>query len=68
MNTGIQYISDEAGDRVGVIIPIELWESTTSIREPGRRCDLSEYYGVYRDVISDPDALAQSLCDEWGHS
>jgi len=65
MNTGIHYISDKAGNRVGVFIPIELWERTFPIREPKKRCDLREYYGVYRKSIPDPDALSQSLRDEW---
>ena len=65
MNTDIQYISDEAGNRIGVIVPIELWERTSQIREPRKQCDLSKYYGAYRDVIPDPDVLVQSLRDEW---
>ena len=31
MNTSdLQYVSDEKGDRIAVIVPIELWEELTS--------------------------------------
>ena len=32
-STEIQYISDESGNTVGVIIPIELWREIESERE-----------------------------------
>ena len=28
--SNLQYVSDEKGDRVAVIVPIELWEELTS--------------------------------------
>jgi hypothetical protein len=28
-------------------------------------CDISQYYGVYRECIPHPDDLAASLRDEW---
>jgi PHD/YefM family antitoxin component YafN of YafNO toxin-antitoxin module len=31
--SGIQYVSDENGDAVGVIVPIELWREIESERE-----------------------------------
>ncbi|HXG94333.1 MAG TPA: prevent-host-death protein [Blastocatellia bacterium] len=31
--TGIQYISDESGNTVGVIVPIDLWREIESERE-----------------------------------
>ena len=33
MSTQIQYISDEEGHAVGVIVPIELWRKIESERE-----------------------------------
>lgn len=33
LDTGIQYVSDEAGCPVSVIIPIELWRELASERE-----------------------------------
>lgn len=29
----LQYVSDEKGDRIAVIVPIELWEELTSENE-----------------------------------
>jgi antitoxin YefM len=31
--TGIQYVSDEAGTTIGVIVPIEIWREIESERE-----------------------------------
>lgn len=31
--TGIQYISDESGTTIGVIVPIDLWREIESERE-----------------------------------
>lgn len=31
--TDLQYVSDEKGDRIAVIVPIELWEELTSENE-----------------------------------
>ena len=31
--SNLQYVSDEKGDRIAVIVPIELWEELTSENE-----------------------------------
>lgn len=31
--TDLQYVSDEKGDRIAVIVPIKLWEELTSENE-----------------------------------
>ena len=31
--TDLKYVSDEKGDRIAVIVPIELWEELTSENE-----------------------------------
>ena len=31
--SNLQYVSDEKGDRVAVIVPIEIWEELTSENE-----------------------------------
>ena len=62
----IQYVYDAGGQKKGVIIPIELWERTLQVKQPRiTSCNLSEFYGMYRDLIKDPDAEAKALRDEW---
>ncbi len=61
----IQYVYDADGRRTGVIIPIDLWERTAGQLEPRRRCRFDDFYGIYRDHIQDPDAVASDLRDEW---
>ncbi len=61
----IQYVYDANGRRTGVIIPIDLWERTVGSLEPRRRCRFDDVYGIYRDLIRDPDAIASGLRGEW---
>lgn len=62
----IQYVYDAGGNKVGVIVPIDLWERTLQIRPPkDTSCNIKEYYGIYRDVIKDPDTVSRELRDEW---
>ena len=62
----IQYVYDAGGHKKGVIIPIELWERTLQVKQPRTTsCNLSEYYGMYRDLMKDPGAEAKALRDEW---
>ena len=42
-----------------------LWERIVGSLEPRRRCRFDEVYGVYRDLIRDPDVIASGLRDEW---
>lgn len=61
----IQYIYDGSGHKTAVIVPIDVWEKVLIPPEKQRRCDISQYYGVYREFIQNPDNLAASLRDEW---
>jgi len=62
----IQYVYDAAGHRRSVIIPIELWEKTLRVTKPRHAsCNPQEYYGIYREKILNPEAVAQALRDEW---
>lgn len=61
----IQYVYDANGRRTGVIVPIDLWGRTAGSLEPRRRCRLDDFYGIYCDLIRDPDAIASDLRDEW---
>ena len=61
----IQYVYDADGRRTGVIVPIESLGADVGSLEPRRRCRFDEVYGVYRDLIRDPDVIASGLRDEW---
>lgn len=62
----IQYVYDAAGHKRSVIIPIELWEKTLQVQKPRHvPCNPQEYYGIYREKIQNPVAVAKALRDEW---
>ncbi len=61
----IQYVYDADGRRTGVLVPIDLWEETVGSIEPRRKCRFEDVYGIYRDLVRDPDAVAAALRDEW---
>ena len=62
----IQYVYDASGHKKSVIIPIELWEQTLQVQKPRiSPCNPEEYYGIYRDIIKNPDEVARSLRREW---
>ncbi len=64
----IQYVYDASGHKKSVIIPIELWEQTLQVEKPRiSPCNPQEYYGMYRDIIKNPDEVARSLRREWNH-
>lgn len=61
----IQYMYDGSGHKTAVIVPIDVWEKVLIPSENRARCDISQYYGVYRKFIPNPDKLAASLRDKW---
>ncbi len=65
MIENIQYVYDCTGHKTGVIVPIDIWEKVLTPNDKQSRCDISQYYGVYREFIPHPDKLAASLRDEW---
>ncbi|NLL09887.1 MAG: hypothetical protein BWY45_02593 [Euryarchaeota archaeon ADurb.Bin294] len=65
MIENIQYIYDCTGHKTAVIVPIDIWEKVLTPCDKQSRCDISQYYGVYREFIAHPDKLAASLRDEW---
>ena len=62
----IQYVYDSGGLKRSVIIPIELWEKTLGVQRLQKTpCNPQDYYGIYRDRITNPIAVARALRDEW---
>lgn len=61
----IQYVYDSTGQKTAVIVPIKIWEKVGDIHYEKKSPDLTRYYGVYRDYISDPDNISKSLREEW---
>lgn len=61
----IHYIYDNAGHKTAVIVPIDLWERVRLPSDCQSKCDISRFYGIYRNYISNPDELAKKLRDEW---
>lgn len=65
----IQYVYDAGGNKVSVLIPLDLWERTLQVTPPKiTSCKVKECYGIYRDVIKDPDTVARELRDEWNRT
>ena len=62
----IRYVYDTGGNKVSVLIPVEMWERTLQVENPKiTLCNFQKYYGIYRDLITDPEAVAHALRDEW---
>ena len=62
----IQYIYDARGHKKSVIIPVELWEKSLGMEKPlTSPCNPEDYFGIYRDAIKDPAAIARALRHEW---
>ena len=62
----IQYINDKEGNKKSVIIPVELWERILQVQKPRIvPCNPQDYFGIYKDMIKDPAAVARYLRNEW---
>jgi len=61
----IQYVYDGDGHKTAVIVPIDLWEKAGITIIEGKTCDISHFYGAYRDCMPNPDTIARSMRDEW---
>ncbi len=68
----IKYIYDSKGKKTGVIIPIELWDSSKSKILKGyqenkgkKRFKPPKYRGIYHNLNPDVDKEARKLRDEW---
>ena len=65
--TDIQYVYDAAGHKQGVIRSDRAAgrKPSDSVSPTVKPCNPLEYYGMYREVIKDPEAEARALRAEW---
>jgi len=64
---GVQYVYNERGKKIGVIVPINLWEGIGSTIEKTKERDFlpSRYRGIYNGLKVNPEKEIRNLREEW---
>ena len=63
--SNLQYVSDEKGDRVAVIVPIELWEELTSENDIDATEELLSIAGFERGSHSLQRRQSRAIARRW---
>ena len=67
MKTKLQYVSDEKGEPVSVIVPIDLWREISSARETARLLDNPPMREKLLRSLAEPDVVSfEEVCAKFG--
>jgi hypothetical protein len=68
----VEYIYNREGRRIGVIIPVDLWDKISHLAESDQEdkgiWDPSKYRGIYKNLKVDTKKESKALRDEWTRS